>query len=192
MNKLPHTVFVYGTLKKKFPNHRVLHTGKAELVGHGTTVPKFLLVNGGFPKMANMPRVSSERLQKLTPKLGHVWGEVWRLDDESFMACDRLEGHPRFYCREKVGIKLDGSMRGGLTAWAYVITSLGSFDIDMLMTPKDGILTWDENTRERWPSDAWVKELDDNFNDFEVSLVGERKHKEAVLRGRILARERKR
>jgi len=170
----PHNVFVYGTLKKRFPNHHVLHTGKAELVGHGTTTPKFFLFNGGFPRMAQMPQgISAARAAELTPKLGHVWGEVWRVDDTSLMACDRLEGHPRFYCREKIGIKLDGSERR-ITAWAYVIVGFPHYDARSLLEPKDGVLTWDENTRSNWHDEHWRRDED-----------------KPVLRGRVLARSRK-
>lgn len=175
MSKLPHAVFVYGTLKKRFPNHHVLHTGKSELVGHGTTVPKFLLFNGGFPKMANMPRHASvDVLKQYAEKLGHVWGEVWRVDDETLMNCDRLEGHPRFYCREKVGVKLDGG-RAVTSAWAYIIVDFPHYDARALMTPKDDILLWDEHTRQRWSDDAWRRDED-----------------KPVLRGKVLARQRKR
>jgi len=169
-----HNVFVYGTLKKRFPNHPVLHAGKAELVGHGTTTDKFLLFNGSFPKMARMPNVPANVADLSSVLLGHVWGEVWRVDDVSLMNCDRLEGHPHFYCREKVGIKLDGGDRR-TTAWAYIIVDFPGYDVPSLMEPKDGILTWDENTRERWSNAAWRR--DDN---------------RPVMRGRVLARERKR
>jgi gamma-glutamylcyclotransferase (GGCT)/AIG2-like uncharacterized protein YtfP len=175
MSKLNHTVFVYGTLQKKHCNHHVLHSGQCELVGHGTTVPQYLLFNGGFPKMAAMPRVMSASVSAaISKKLGHVWGEVWRIDDESLMNCDRLEGHPRFYCREKIGIRLDASTRP-ISAWAYVIVNFPYHDVGSLLTPKDGVLTWNDSVSRRPPED--IQPIDQQG---------------MMMRGRILKREAKR
>ena len=173
MSNLPHAVFVYGTLQSGHWNNHVLRRGKHQLVGTGYTVPKFLLFDGGFPKMAHMPvHASLDILNKLTPLLGHVRGEVWRLDDESLIECDRLEGHPKFYCREKIGVHLDGSAKP-TTAWAYVIANFPHHDRNALMVPKDGRLAWDRSDR-RPAFDAPLREP------------------EPALRGKVLARERKR
>ena len=146
-----HTVFVYGTLKTDHWNNHVLHHGKATLAGVGQTVPKYLLFDGGFPKMSHLPsHAPADVLAKLTPLLGHVRGEVWRIDDESLMNCDRLEGHPKFYCREKIGVRLDGSAKP-LTAWAYIIVGFPRYERNALIVPKNGVLEWDTD---RKPSSA--------------------------------------
>jgi hypothetical protein len=44
--------------------------------------------------------------------LGHVRGEVWAVDDRTLASLDRLEGHPRFYRRERLGCR-DPSRAGG-------------------------------------------------------------------------------
>lgn len=175
MNKLPHSVFVYGTLQRRHCNHHILHRGQCELVGRGTTVPEFLLFNGGFPKMANKPRTMSHTVAAaMAKKMGHVAGEVWRVDDESLMECDRLEGHPRFYCREKISIKLDASPRP-ISAWAYVIVNFPYHDVKSLITPHEGVLMWNETISRR---------PDDNIQPIDRDGM--------ELRGKILKRERKR
>lgn len=142
MSTLSHTVFVYGTLQRDHVNHRVLHRGRCELVGRGVTLPEYLLFNGGFPKMATLPRnISAETLNALSKLTGHVAGEAWRVDDESLMECDRLEGHPHFYQREKISIKLDDSPRP-ITAWTYIIVEFPFHNMASLLTPKKGVLTW--------------------------------------------------
>lgn len=169
MNKLQHAVFVYGTLQTNHVNHYVLHTGEHSFVGNGTTVPQFLLFDGKFPKMAALPRHAPAAVTEL---LGHVRGEVWRVDDEGLMACDRLEGHPHFYCREKIGVTLDGSNKT-TSAWAYVIVNFPNYDRHALMKPKEGILEWNDSTRHKWSA---------GFAPVEKPL----------LRGRVLARDKKR
>jgi gamma-glutamylcyclotransferase (GGCT)/AIG2-like uncharacterized protein YtfP len=92
-------VFVYGTLKKGYSNHRLLEGatcfGEAE-------VRDYSMVDGpGFPYAF--------------PKT-HSWvkGEVYEVDDLGPL--DRLEGYPGFYNRSKV---IAQTGMGGMECWIY-------------------------------------------------------------------------
>jgi len=84
-------VFVYGSLRRGFSNHRFLES--ASYLGEATTAPHYRLVSlGAFPGM--------------TPGLSVVRGEVYEVDADTLRRLDALEGHPHFYRRERVA--LDG------------------------------------------------------------------------------------
>jgi gamma-glutamylaminecyclotransferase len=96
-----HCVFVYGTLLAGEPNHRLLQTASFE--GPARTADGFALFDlGAFPGM-----VRSET--------GVVHGEVYRIDDRTLAALDRLEGHPDFYERTLIGLE------DGREVWAYLL-----------------------------------------------------------------------
>lgn len=96
-------VFVYGTLLRGEHNHRVLEEGGAVFVREATTRPEFTLVHlGGFPAMVAGGATA-------------VLGEVFEVGDALRLRLDRLEGHPRFYCRTPIELA-DGS-----TADAYLL-----------------------------------------------------------------------
>lgn len=78
-----HLVFVYGTLKKGFPNHNN-YMGSAKRLGKYQTVEKYPLVLCGaryVPCMINSPG-----------KGHHVEGELYEVDDECLNRIDALEG----------------------------------------------------------------------------------------------------
>lgn len=92
-------VFVYGTLKRGYGNHRVL--GSAKFVGEGKTVSgAYKMLDGGFPMV-------------LSGGLFHVKGELFEVSDEQTMRnLDRLEGVPTLYTREETEVELsDGSVQ---------------------------------------------------------------------------------
>jgi len=94
-------VFVYGTLLRGEPNHRLL--ARAGLVGEARTRPEFDLVDlGHFPAIIEGGSTA-------------VAGEVYEVDRLALAALDRLEGHPSFYRRER--IRLDG----GQVVEAYLL-----------------------------------------------------------------------
>lgn len=78
-----HLVFVYGTLKKGFPNHNN-YMGSAKRLGKYQTIEKYPLVLCGaryVPCMINSPG-----------KGHHVEGELYEVDDECLNRIDALEG----------------------------------------------------------------------------------------------------
>lgn len=99
-----HTIFVYGTLKKDWGNHRIIedqqYLGCAE-----TSHPNFQMYSlGGFPGV-----VAGDK---------QITGELYSVDDEALARCDRLEGHPSFYKREQISVSpLEGE---NVVAWIYI------------------------------------------------------------------------
>lgn len=95
------TVFVYGTLLRGEPNHRLL-VG-ARFAGDARTTPRHRLVDlGAFPAMVDGGDTS-------------VAGELYEVDAATLAALDRLEGHPRFYERRPV------ALADGRVALAYLL-----------------------------------------------------------------------
>lgn len=89
-------VFVYGTLKRGFGNHRVL--GDSTFVGNATTEGKYPMVctNGYFPYLINRPGV------------GHnISGEVYDVNDDVLEGLRMLEGVPIHYYESNVVVHLE-------------------------------------------------------------------------------------
>jgi gamma-glutamylcyclotransferase (GGCT)/AIG2-like uncharacterized protein YtfP len=100
-------VFVYGTLKKGFSNHRLL--SGAEFLGPAQTVQKFAMYTTGTPIVLKEEAVSP------------IFGELYRVDEKILAALDSLEGHPDWYRREEVEVLVDEGEREKRleTAWLY-------------------------------------------------------------------------
>jgi len=95
-------VFVYGSLLRGEPNHRLL--ARSYFVTRAITAPRYQLVDlGAFPAMLDRGRTT-------------VVGEVYHCDAATLEALDRLEGHPRFYERRAVSLA-----RGPAAAQAYFL-----------------------------------------------------------------------
>lgn len=102
-----HKVFVYGSLKSGFGNHRLLRESNSEFLG--TTYTKetnFLMFSfGAFPAVVKNQEFG----------YGAIEGELYSVDTVTLFKLDMLEGNGTFYTREKV--ELDD----GNTAWMYLI-----------------------------------------------------------------------
>ena len=98
-------LFVYGTLMRGFPLHRLLD-GKAEYLGAGE-VPGLLFDLGSYPAALRGPG-------------GPIRGEVYRLADAGlWVALDSAEGSQ--YHRGEVGVRM--SSGGEVTASIYWFVS---------------------------------------------------------------------
>lgn len=98
-------VFVYGTLKKGFSNHRLLE--KSNLIGKASTCEKYPMFcsNGMYPYMVH----------KIG--LGHsVKGEVYEVSKDVQARLDILEGVPSHYVRKEIRVKCNDEI---LLAWCY-------------------------------------------------------------------------
>lgn len=96
------TVFVYGTLKQGFGNHRLLRNSK--FLGKAETQPIFTMISlGAFPAVLVDGDVA-------------IKGEVYEVDENTMQQLDWLEGHPNFYRRIQVSTTLG-------PAWMYTIPS---------------------------------------------------------------------
>lgn len=134
MSNKKHLVFVYGTLKKGYGNHRLL-TG-AEFVGNFATAPDYkIYCNGAYPYMVEVGA------GKGVP----VEGEIYRISDEEQQRCDRLEGHPHMYLRKSIPImhKIEENVQDlipttieGVEAYIYQHSVRGSRECNTCW-PKD-------------------------------------------------------
>ena len=106
-NVLEHNlVATYGTLKKGEGNHHYVKSAK--YVGRGVTSAKYPLVINGLPYLYKEEGV------------GHnVEVDVFKVSNSRLARMDALEGHPRWYKREKVDILVNGKT---LSCWVYFMT----------------------------------------------------------------------
>jgi gamma-glutamylaminecyclotransferase len=94
MSDRKHPIFTYGTLMSGEYNHdRIAH---ARFLGEARTALGYVLYDlGPFPALVR-------------EGLGSVAGELYEVDDETRAELDRLEGHPRFYCRTLIKLASGG------------------------------------------------------------------------------------
>lgn len=102
-------VFVYGTLKRGFGNHRVMQMAGGQFVCEGKTAYRLPLIQRGLPFLLDQPGRGH-----------HVEGEIYRVPDEAgWRRLDRLEGHPDFYRRKLTDIVGDDGET--YEAWTYFL-----------------------------------------------------------------------
>lgn len=97
-----HRVFVYGTLKRGFPNHHYMHEAEAAFIGTARTVDAYPLIIGG---QWFSPNLLPERGQ------GHrVAGEIWEVGEAGLAILDALESvHlPTGYHRQTIPVEMAG------------------------------------------------------------------------------------
>jgi len=82
-------VFVYGTLKKNEPNHRVL--GNSEYVDKFVTDPKYTMydIEGAYPAVVLRGRT-------------RIHGELYNVNNRTLMNLDHLEGYPQLYLKTEL------------------------------------------------------------------------------------------
>ena len=113
-----HRVFVYGTLKRGFYNHRLLEDCEARFVAEAKTHASMRLVLGDF----GVPYVMDEHATTGT----QITGELWEVNDSGLEALDVLEGvDVGMYQRVdvQVVVQMDKSNEfadGAESAWGYV------------------------------------------------------------------------
>jgi gamma-glutamylaminecyclotransferase len=120
----PRNVFVYGSLKRGFANHRFV--ARSKFLGPGVTPPRFAMLDlGAYPGVIRGATA--------------VAGEVWAVSPAVLARLDQLEDNGRIYSRELVPIALPS---GSVDAWLYV------FLLDRRhrkgVTPRRGVVTWRE------------------------------------------------
>ena len=97
-------IAVYGTLKKGFNNYAYLKDSK--YVGKGKTKDKYPLVISGLPYLID------------NAGKGHnVEVDVFRVSGSTLATLDRLEGHPNWYCRRQIMVKIKGGVE--VSCWVY-------------------------------------------------------------------------
>ena len=86
-------IFVYGTLRQGFGNHRLLE--QADFLGSAVTVEDYSMFGGGIPFVN--PNV----------KKYPIVGEVYEVNENQLKRLDALEGHPDWYYRTPIEVKMD-------------------------------------------------------------------------------------
>jgi len=97
-----HIIFVYGTMKRGFPNHRLL--ADARYLGTASTVERYALYVDMFPGVHPGDAVSPIR------------GELFEVGADDLRRLDALEGHPNLCRREMVAVETGEGRRD---AWIY-------------------------------------------------------------------------
>ena len=118
-----HRVFVYGTLKRGFYNHRLLESSSASFVAEASTRRPMRLVLGEY----GVPYLMKDEDASKDAPTTRVPGELWVVDDEGLDALDVLEGvsvgmYERVTLEVRVAgeRKTDGTDFDGATAFGYV------------------------------------------------------------------------
>lgn len=120
-------VAVYGTLKQGYGNHRLLE--KEEFVGYGTTVESYCMKCFGVPMVFDTEE----------NRVGPVAVEVYSVTQEQLTGpLDRLEGHPTFYCRKRVSIRIGNETK---KCWLYFGNSGRDYGDDV-QPDSNGIIEW--------------------------------------------------
>ena len=89
------SLFVYGSLKKGFDNHKLLQK-YAKRVGKASTVGKFAMYEDSF---GNYPYLVKEPITK-------VMGELYEIKRKELLdQIDEFEGAPEYYQRKKIKVK---------------------------------------------------------------------------------------
>ena len=93
-------IFVYGSLKKGFPNHALL--GSSAFLGTAKTKqPMYMigLLSGAYPYVTS---------EKIHPSLqaSPIHGELYEVSEDVLEVLDRLEGHPTHYIRQSVDLDI--------------------------------------------------------------------------------------
>lgn len=100
-------LFVYGSLKKGFDNHRLLEKS-AKRLGKAKTVSKFGMFEDSF---GNYPYLVSEPISK-------VEGELYEINRKELLEkIDEFEGAPDYYQRKRIKVK---SHHGVKFAYTYL------------------------------------------------------------------------
>ena len=102
-------VFVYGTLKKGFVNHRLLE--KANFLGEAYLPRTKMIHLGAYPAV-------------IAGGTKEVMGEMYQIDDTTLARLDRLEGHPSFYERRQVKVFSVLPTVDTFIAWCYFLPQL--------------------------------------------------------------------
>ena len=116
-----HYVFVYGTLKYGYGNHKLINPYNNAYLGCGFTVDEHYTMkqwsNEGIPMVYEGDMIDSPQEQR-----GKIFGEVFVVRPEGMRKLDRLEGNGSLYVRKRVPVRLSTGKHASsvVTCWIYV------------------------------------------------------------------------
>ncbi len=120
-------LFVYGSLKKGFDNHKLLQK-YAKRVGKASTVGKFAMYEDSF---GNYPYLVKEPVTK-------VIGELYEIKRKELLdKIDEFEGAPEYYQRKKIKVK---THKGVNLAFVYLREDEG------IPKEQEPLKIWENNT----------------------------------------------
>lgn len=97
-------IFVYGSLRQTHVNHQLLNG--ARCYGIGSTIDNYAMyLSGGYPYVI------------CTEDRYPIVGELYAVDGITLKQLDKMEGHPHYFVRKKVGVVVDDKE---YSAWMYV------------------------------------------------------------------------
>jgi len=120
-------LFVYGSLKKGFDNHKLLQK-YAKRVGKASTVGKFAMYEDSF---GNYPYLVKEPITK-------VMGELYEIKRKELLdKIDEFEGAPEYYQRKKIKVK---THKGVNLAFVYLRED------EEIPKEQEPLKVWENNT----------------------------------------------
>ena len=120
-------LFVYGSLKKGFDNHKLLQK-YAKRVGKASTVGKFAMYEDSF---GNYPYLVKEPVTK-------VMGELYEIKRKELLdKIDEFEGAPEYYQRKKIKVK---THKGVNLAFVYLRED------EEIPKEQEPLKVWENNT----------------------------------------------
>jgi gamma-glutamylcyclotransferase (GGCT)/AIG2-like uncharacterized protein YtfP len=129
---MKHLVFVYGSLKKGFPNYHVISEGDdSQLIMETTTSDNYDMISLGV-----FPAVIKQR------SWAKIKGEVYAVDDLTMDVLDMLESNGEFYRRELISVDFMEE-----PVWCYFLMKPNSYqpyDYKNVATEKNA-LVWKRN-----------------------------------------------
>lgn len=143
-------VAVYGTLKRGYNNY-YSYLANARHIGRGKTQDKYPLIVEGLPYLVNKKGVGY-----------NVEVDVFSVSDMQLGRLDQLEGHPRWYKRVQIPIKVDNRV---LNCWVYFNPKEVSSKTQLHQSYKQSYVSQQVDTYDK-------EELHDFYNDSEL-LGGE-------------------
>ena len=120
-------LFVYGSLKKGFDNHKLLEK-YAKRVGKASTVGKFAMYEDSF---GNYPYLVKKPVTK-------VMGELYKIKRKELLdKIDEFEGAPEYYQRKKIKVK---THKGVNLAFVYIRED------EEIPKEQEPLKVWENNT----------------------------------------------
>jgi gamma-glutamylcyclotransferase (GGCT)/AIG2-like uncharacterized protein YtfP len=109
-------IFVYGTLKKDFPNHHLLEN--MEYLGNAVTEEKYPMIseNGQYPYLIDKEGYGKK-----------IEGEVYRINLDILKDMDLIEGYPKHYSRREIKVVVYPACE---LCWRCTITYFANSEID--------------------------------------------------------------